>query len=209
MIIVGCSSKNEKKTVRKNPDVLPYFNSYDLTPQWGEGKEVKKHKIAPFSFTNQDGKKVSKQDYDGKIYVSHFFFTSCTSICKVLINNMSLLQENFEGDENVKFISHSVTPEIDSVQKLKEYADYHQINSKQWSLVTGNKDEIYKIARESYFSDDDFKESKKASTFIHSENFLLVDPTGHIRGVYNGTLNIEIDRITNHIKLLKKEFNIK
>lgn len=198
LTLLSCNSSKEK-TIE-----LPYFNSYELTPEWN----LKKHKVANFQFVNQDGQKVSQQDYESKIYVANFFFTNCSGICRQLTKNMSILQENFKTDASVKFLSHSVTPEIDSVSKLKEYADNHQINSAQWSLVTGNKNSIYKMARDSYFADEDYMLTQKPSTFIHNENFLLIDPQGHIRGVYNGTLKLEMARITKHIALLKQEFGI-
>lgn len=200
LMLMACNFSKEKQTVQK----LPYFNSYDLTPEWGA--EAKKHHIAPFQFVNQEGQKVTEQDYKGKIYVTHFFFTCCSGICQTLIKNLSILQENFKNDASVKFLSHSVTPEIDSVQKLKDYAEFHNINSKQWNLVTGDKKSIYKQARTSYFADDDFGITQKPSTFIHNENFLLIDPDGCIRGVYNGTLSLEMSRITRHVKLLQEDF---
>ncbi|MDB4297558.1 SCO family protein [Flavobacteriaceae bacterium] len=206
LTVLMLSCKEQKaKVVTIDTDELPYFNDADLTPTWE--KDVKKHKVANFKLVNQLGDSIAKKDYEGKIYVSHFFFTSCTGICSRLIKNMSILQENFKGDTSVKFLSHSVTPVLDSVARLKTYADYHKINSDQWNLVTGSKDEIYELARTSYFSDDDYNLTKKPSTFVHSENFLLIDPKGHIRGVYNGTLKLEMARITEHINRLKKEFS--
>ncbi|MGY6647407.1 SCO family protein [Wenyingzhuangia sp. IMCC45574] len=200
LFLISCTvSKEDKEEVK-----LPYFNSYELTPEWN----VKSHKIEDFTLTNQEGLEVSEQDYKGKIYVTNFFFTSCSGICHQLIKNMTLLQEEFKTDVNIKFLSHSVTPEIDSISTLKKYADYHQINSKQWSLVTGSKNEIYKLARDSYFADEDYMLTQKPSTFIHNENFLLIDPDGYIRGVYNGTLKLEMSRIAKHIQLLKKEFRL-
>lgn len=200
LFLISCTvSKEDKGEVK-----LPYFNSYELTPEWN----VKSHKIEDFTLTNQEGLEVSEQDYKGKIYVTNFFFTSCSGICHQLIKNMTLLQEEFKTDVNIKFLSHSVTPEIDSISTLKKYADYHQINSKQWSLVTGSKNEIYKLARDSYFADEDYMLTQKPSTFIHNENFLLIDPDGYIRGVYNGTLKLEMSRIAKHIQILKKEFRL-
>lgn len=193
-------------TPAKKGTELPYFNSYDLTPQWGNKGDVKTHKIASFKLRNQNGKTISNKNYKGKIYVANFFFTSCTGICNTLTKNMSLLQAKLEKDTLVQFLSHSVTPKIDSVAKLYQYVNYKKLNTKNWNFLTGDKDEIYKLARESYFADTDYKETNKPSSFIHSENFLLIDPKGYIRGVYNGTLQLEMSRIAKHISILEKEF---
>lgn len=199
-ILFSCNSKE----VSGNKNKLPYFNSYDLTPQWGEN--IKEHKIASFQFINQNGKVITQEQYKGKIYVTNFFFTSCSGICNTLMKNMSILQKKLEKDTLVQFLSHSVTPKLDSVSKLNKYVNYKKLNTDNWDLVTGNKNEIYQLARESYFADADYKETHKPSSFIHSENFLLIDPEGCIRGVYNGTLKLEMSRITKHIAVLEKEF---
>lgn len=198
LLLLSCQSEAKKEI---KPNTLPYFNTMEMTPEWNKPE----HKVADFKFINQEGKTVSQIDYKGKIYVSSFFFTSCAGICNQLIANMSVLQDHFKNDEGIKFISHSVTPEIDSIAQLKKYADYKNINAEQWSLITGDKEKIYKLARDSYFSDEDFITTKKPSSFIHSENFLLIDTNGHIRGVYNGTLRLEMKRIIKHIALLKQE----
>ncbi len=200
LLLMACNSKQKSK----EEDKLPYFNSYDFTPQWG--KEYKTHKIADFKLLNQDGNVVSQKNYKGKIYVVNFFFTSCTGICNTLVKNMSILQGKLAKDSLVALLSHSVTPKIDSVAKLSKYVTYKGLNTENWNLVTGDKDEIYKLARTSYFADADYKETNKPSSFIHSENFLLIDPDGYIRGVYNGTLKLEMNRIVKHISVLKKEF---
>lgn len=200
LLFVGCNKKQTKQRV-----ILPYFNSYEFTPEWDKSK-IKKHKIGEFNLVNQNGKKISNIDYKGKIYVANFFFTSCTGICNSLIKNTSILQTKLKQDLNVKFLSHSVTPSIDSIQKLKKYISYKKLNTDNWDFVTGGKNEIYKLARESYFADADYQLTKKPSSFIHSENFLLIDPNGYIRGVYNGTLRLEMDRLLKHITILESEF---
>lgn len=200
LALLSCQQENKKKETQ----TLPYFNSYDFTPQWG--KDFKIHKIAPFQLINQKGKIISDKQYKGKIYVANFFFTSCTGICNTLTKNMALLQQKLEKDTLVQFISHSVTPKIDSVATLSNYVDFKGLKTHNWNLVTGNKEEIYKLARESYFADADYKETNKPSSFIHSENFLLIDPEGYIRGVYNGTLQLEMTRIAKHVAVLEKEF---
>jgi protein SCO1/2 len=187
---------------------LPFFNSAEFTPEWiteDSKKYASIHTIPDFEFTNQNGDKITKETYKDKIYVADFFFTSCPGICPRLAKNMGELQEVFKDDKDVLLLSHSVTPVKDSVPVLKAYAKENNVNSSKWNLVTGDKDEIYKLARTAYFADEDFVKTQDESAFIHTENFILIDQKGRIRGVYNGTLAIETDRILRHIKLLKKE----
>lgn len=203
VLIMSC--KNEK--VNKET-TLPYFNTALFTPEWidkDSDKYAYIHKIPTFSFINQNGEEITNKTYEGKIYVADFFFTSCPGICPRLAKNMRTLQEAFKDDDDVLLLSHSVTPEKDSVPVLKEYAIENQVNSKKWNLVTGNKKEIYDIARKAYFADEDFVKTQDESAFIHTENFVLIDKKGRIRGVYNGTLAVETERILRHIKLLKRE----
>lgn len=207
---ISCEVKKENTSEKKARKVttLPFFNSGEFTPEWIEptSKLYKNiHKIPDFSFVNQEGNTVTQKDYLGKIYVADFFFTSCTGICRDLSLNMKLLQEEFKNDPTVLLLSHSVTPEMDSVSVLKKYANEYGIESSKWNLVTGNKEAIYELARTAYFSDEDFVKTKEASEFIHTENFLLVDKKGRIRGVYNGTLKLESKRLMKHIKMLQIE----
>ena len=204
LTIIACETgpKINKETT------LPFFNSAEFTPEWiseASEKYASIHKIPAFKFTNQDGEIVTNKTYEGKIYVADFFFTSCPGICPRLAKNMRKLQEVFKKDADVLLLSHSVTPVKDSIPVLKEYAIENKIDSKKWNLVTGKKNEIYDIARKAYFADEDFVKTQDEDAFIHTENFILIDKKGRIRGVYNGTLAVEIERILRHIKLLKKE----
>jgi len=209
LFLLLCACK--KKVVTQKPSslaTLPFFNSASFTPEWieKEDKDYSKiHSISDFSFTNQEGKTVTQNNFKGKIYVADFFFTTCTGICRSLSLNMKVLQDTYIDDPNVLLLSHSVTPEIDSVPILKKYAQHYGVDSSKWHLVTGDKEAIYKLARDSYFSDEDFVKTKSPSTFIHTENFVLVDTKGRIRGVYNGTLKLGVKRLIRHIKELKKE----
>lgn len=195
------------ETVNKET-TLPFFNSADFTPQWiSEKSKIYEsiHKIPSFEFVNQFGEKVTDTTYEGKIYIADFFFTSCPGICPRLAKNMRKLQEAFKDDDDVMLLSHSVTPVKDSVPVLYSYAIENKVDAKKWNLVTGDKKAIYEIARKAYFADEDFVKTQDEDAFIHTENFILIDQKGRIRGVYNGTLAIEIDRILRHIKLLKME----
>jgi protein SCO1/2 len=180
---------------------LPYFNSADFTPNWDEAT----HKIPKFSFTNQNGETVTNKTYKGKIYIADFFFTSCPGICPKLTKNMGKIQETYKGDNDVMLLSHTVMPWRDSVPILKAYAQRHKVDDTKWHLVTGNKDVLYDMARTGYFADEDFVKTQDESDFIHTENFILVDKKGYIRGVYNGTLPVDVERLYRHIDILKSE----
>ncbi|CAL2108575.1 protein SCO1 [Tenacibaculum sp. 190524A02b] len=206
MLIFGVSCKKGKTIVSE--DSLPFFNSALFTPEWIKEDDPKYqsiHTIPDFELTNQDGKKVTNKNYEGKIYVADFFFVSCPGICPILEKNMSRLQDEFKTDKEVLMLSHTVMPVKDSVPALKEYASKNNIDSKKWNLVTGDKKQIYNLARKGYFADEDFVKTKDEEAFIHTENFVLVDKKRRIRGVYNGTLAIDIERLIRHIKMLKLE----
>lgn len=205
-LIFLISCKNEKKT--SNLNTLPFFNSAIFTPEWINVNSVKYkkiHTISDFNLINQEGKEVTQDTYRGKIYVADFFFVSCSGICPILEKNMSKLQEKFKKDNEVLLLSHTVMPHKDSVSVLKKYALDNKIVSDKWNLVTGDKNQIYSLARKSYFADEDFVKTKNENTFIHTENFILIDKKGRIRGVYNGTLALDINRLIRHIEILKKE----
>ena len=147
------------------------------------------HKIAPFAFTNQNGNKVTNKDYEGKIYVADFFFTTCQTICPKMTDNMVWLQDKIKDNPKVKLLSHSVFPNEDTVEVLKKYAKEKGVVDSKWNLVTGDQQETYKIARQSYLV---VKTGKPEELYdmVHTENFVLVDQKGRIRGFYNG-LNID------------------
>ena len=206
VLITIFACKTESKVNKET--TLPFFNSAEFTPEWiSETSDTyaKIHTIPAFKFTNQEGKTITNKTYEGKIYVADFFFTSCPGICPRLAKNMRKLQEVFKNDDDVMLLSHSVTPVKDSVPVLKEYGLENNVNPRKWNLVTGNKKEIYDIARKAYFADEDFVKTQDEDAFIHTENFVLIDKKGRIRGVYNGTLAVETERILRHIKLLKNE----
>ncbi len=204
IICVSC----KKETVVDKIKTLPFYNSEEFTPEWiaeNTAAYSEIHTISPFEFTNQNGQKITNKNFKGKIYVADFFFTTCPSICPILAKNMGSLQEIYKEDENILLLSHSVMPWVDSVEKIKEYALEQKAIDGKWHLVTGKREVIYKIARASYFADEDFNKMKDESEFIHTENFVLVDKKGRIRGVYNGTLALDVQRLKRHIEILKRE----
>jgi protein SCO1/2 len=205
MPLVFCfiSCKNETKGIASKKEIteLPYFNSADFTPEWN----TPRHKIPEFLFINQNGEAVNNKTFKGKIYIADFFFTSCPGICPKLTKNMQTIQEAYKNNNDIMLLSHTVMPWRDSIPLLKKYAETYHVNPNKWHLVTGDKDALYDIARTGYFADEDFAKTQDESNFIHTENFILVDKQGYIRGVYNGTLPIDVERLKRHVEILKKE----
>lgn len=188
-------------------DELPFINKPDFTPEWISKSDKAYnsiHTIPAFSFTNQDGKSVTEKTVEGKVYVVDFFFTSCGSICPKMTGNMASLQEAFKNNDRVLFLSHTVIPEIDSVPVLKKYAESKGVIAGKWHLLTGNKEDIYRLAKKEYFAGDTIGYYQTGDEFLHTENFILVDQQRRIRGVYNGTLPVEMDRLKDDINSLLK-----
>ena len=201
LLLAGCRS-------RQTADTLPFFNQPDFTPEWIDPKSPAYdsiHQIPPFRFLDQDSNWVTEQTVNGKIYVADFFFTTCKSICPRLTKNLGELQRRFNTNPNILFISHSVLPDDDSVPVLKRYALRNNVPSDQWHLLTGNRDSIYRLARREYFAGDSVGYFQAGNEFLHTENFILLDRHRRIRGVYNGTLPVEIDRLEEDIQTLLRE----
>ena len=189
----------EKKLPIYQPNMVK-FQLVDSTIQ-----HIKRfHKIDDFSLINQNNEVVSNETYDGKIYVADFFFTTCPGICPIMKENMITLQNEFINDDNVLLLSHTVTPEIDSVSVLKKYSQEKGVLDSKWNMVTGDKKQIYNLARKSYLVAEDI-ESPKQYDMIHTENFVLVDSKRRIRGFYDGTDSDVMEDLINDIKILKKE----
>jgi len=203
-IVILALFYNALKPKEKLAIYQPSMVNYELVDSTLQHKK-KFHKIAPFSLTNQNGLTVTEKDYMNKIYVADFFFTTCPSICPKMTANMVLIQENIKTDNQVLLLSFSVTPEIDSVQQLKSYAIEKGVIDSKWNLLTGNKKEIYELARKSYLAvktDGDGGEHD----MIHTENFILVDPEKRIRGFYDGTDIKAMDELLSDIKVLQMEY---
>lgn len=200
IVLIGCSMK-----VDETP--LPFYNSPDFSPEWiktGSEKFDNIHKISSFKFHNQLGNEVDNKLFEGKIYAANFFFTICPSICLKMTDNLKQVQDAFEKDDDVLLLSHTVMPWVDSIPKLHDYAKHKEVLSNKWHLVTGDKSEIYDLARNSYFAEKELGLQKDSKEFLHTENVILVDQKGRIRGVYNGTLPLEMKRLIEDIKLLKR-----
>ncbi|QBA63120.1 SCO family protein [Muriicola soli] len=187
---------------------LPVYQPADFNPELVDDsvQYVRKyHTIADFSLINQNGKIVTQEDYRDKIYVADFFFTTCPSICPIMTENMVTIQNEILEDEEVLLLSHSVTPVIDSVAQLKKYALEKGVIDKKWNLVTGDKKQIYNLARKSYLA---AKTDGDGGPYdmIHTENFILVDKEKRIRGTYDGTNPKEIEKLLNDLSILKASY---
>ncbi len=200
--------ENSKVVETSRVEYLPFYKDESFTPQWlkpGSKEEKKFHKIPDFKLINQLGDTVTQKTFEGKIYVTDFFFATCPGICPKMTENMLYVQDAFKNDSEVLILSHSVTPSIDNVEVLKNYAVNNGIIDNKWHLVTGDKQEIYNLGRNHYFVENDFGEEKSIDDFLHTENFLLIDKNKHIRGIYNGLRKSSVRQLITDIEALKKE----
>ncbi|WP_158840233.1 SCO family protein [Polaribacter sp. L3A8] len=187
---------------------LKIYNPVDVNPRLVDESMLhitKNHTVADFKLINQNGKTITNDDYKDKIYVADFFFTRCQTICIAMAYNMSELQEYYKDDNDIMFLSHSVTPVIDSVSVLREYADRKGVIDGKWNVTTGAKKHIYELARKSYFAVTDEGDGDE-NDFIHTEQFVLVDKEQRIRGYYDGTEKKDMEKLKKDIVLLKEEY---
>ncbi len=188
--------------------VLPVYQPAQVSTELVDTSiqyKKKYHRIADFSLINQNGDTITQSDYEDKIYVADFFFTTCQTICPIMTDHMYQIQKETIADKDVLLLSHSVTPDIDSVAQLKKYAKEKGVDASKWNLVTGDKKQIYDLARKSYLA---VKEYGDGGPFdmIHTENFMLIDKKRQIRGFYDGTDPEEIDKLLEDIKILKASY---
>ena len=207
----GCGKEQHSSPgdfiLERPPSRLPVYNSRIMQPVWLHEDPIPEkdiHHVLDFSFTDQQGQGKSLADLEGKIYVSYFFFASCSGICLKMAEELKRVQDSFSEHDEVRIVGHSVTPGIDTVAALAAYGKQKGINPKRWHLLTGEKKEIFDLARKSYFAvtdgkDDDYK------NLIHTENLVLVDKEKMIRGVYNGTYPQDVNRLIEDIAVLLVE----
>jgi protein SCO1 len=187
---------------------LKIYNPADLNPRLVDEsiKHVQKnHTIANFELINQNGETITNQDYQDKIYIADFFFTRCPTICIAMAFHMSELQEVYKNDDDILFLSHSVTPVMDSVPVLKAYAESKGVIDGKWNVTTGSKKHIYELARKSYFAVID-EGNGDENDFIHTEQFVLIDKERRIRGYYDGTEKEDMEKLKKDISVLKEEY---
>ena len=191
--------------ILKPERVLPIYQPAQVNPELVDSSiqyQKKYHKINNFTLVNQNGARITQADYDGKIYVADFFFTTCQTICPIMTEHMYEIQQKTLSDPEILLLSHSVTPEIDSVAQLQRYAKRKGVIDSKWNLVTGDKKQIYDLARTSYLA---VKTAGDGGDYdmIHTENFMLIDANKQIRGFYDGTDPEAIKTLLDDIKLLK------
>ena len=194
--------------ILKPVEVLPIYQPAEVNEKLVDSSIIhvaKYHKISDFKLTNQNGKEITQANYKDKIYVADFFFTTCQDICPVMTKNMYQLQEELKNDNQILLLSHTVIPEVDTVEQLKEYAIENNVDDSKWNLVTGDKKQIYELARKSYLAVEDSNYSEY--DMIHTENFMLIDKERQIRGFYDGTNSEEINRLLKDIEILKQSYN--
>ena len=194
--------------ILKPVEVLPIYQPAEVNQKLVDSSIIhvaKYHKISDFKLTNQNGKEITQANYKDKIYVADFFFTTCQDICPIMTKNMYQLQEELKNDNQILLLSHTVIPEVDTVEQLKEYAIENNVDDSKWNLVTGYKKQIYELARKSYLAVEDSNYSEY--DMIHTENFMLIDKEKQIRGFYDGTNSEEINRLLKDIEILKQSYN--
>jgi|LakMenEpi03Aug12_release.lakeMendotaPanAssembly.Ray.scaffolds.fasta_scaffold95308_3 protein SCO1/2 len=204
---LGIKHKSKDKPLRE----LPYFGKSIVDSSLVNGvwkKDTLPHRIGTFSFIDQKGNSFTQEQLKDKIYVADYFFCTCQSICPVMTKQMGRVAKIFSGDEEVKFVSHTVNPEYDSVNVLADYALANEVVYGQWYLLTGSKKELYSLAREGYMMDASQGDGG-ADDFIHTQNFALIDKDKRIRGYYDGTDSTEVNTLINDLKLLKQYYRTK
>ncbi|HEY6064122.1 MAG TPA: SCO family protein [Chitinophagaceae bacterium] len=183
-----------------------YWALITINPQIGKKSIPPVSFVRPFSFLNQDGKKITEKDVAGKVYVAEYFFTTCKGICPKMNNNMRLVYERFKNDSNFLILSHTCDPETDSVAQLKKYADSMAVNTRQWIFLTGRKDSLYTMARISYTIDDPANNLKSIDDdFLHTQFWALVDRNGDVRKIYDGLKGSEVRLLIKDAARLLKE----
>ena len=188
---------------------LPFYNEPDFTPIFIDaGQNIEKeitHQIGDFSFTNQHGNPIDQSYISNRIHVANFIFTSCPSVCPVMTQNVKELEEVYANRDDFAILSYSVTPWIDDVERLATYTKNQDIFSNNWHFLTGEKGKIYELARTSYFAEEAIGFTKDSTEFLHTEHILLIDKTQRIRGIYNGTLQLEIKQLIQDVETLLQE----
>lgn len=194
--------------ILKDPDRLPVYNPIDLNPELVDSslqRVGRNFKTGPFHVINHLGDTVTESTVKDRIRVVNFFFTTCPSICIDMTRELKKVQEAFKGEQKVTIMSHTVTPEIDSVPVLRQYAEINEIDPSIWWLVWAENSEIQRLARKVYFAVKDGSGSEDDHSFIHTENVILVDTKGRLRGFYDGTDPQEMQLLIKHIRILLKD----
>lgn len=190
---------------------LPVINPVDVESEMVDPEILRKgngHRIGNFVFLNQEGQRITQAEVNGKVYVAEYFFTTCGTICPKMNDQMRRIQFEFANNDDVRLMSFTVDPDIDTVAQMKRYADDHGAKKGQWHFLTGPKEDLYHLARTSFFVLKPAEAQNLGdvgSDFIHTNNFVLVDRVGRIRGYYDGTSKKEVDQLMKDMKRLLEE----
>ena len=198
-------SCSEKASQDDKNQTLPILGNWHINEFEMEGKIVKDtvyHKIANFAFTNQEGREISNFTTDGKVYVADFFFTTCPTICPIMKTQMLRVYEKFKDEPDFMILSHTLDPEHDTAELLKDYAAKIGVEDDQsWQFLTGDQEKIFEIGQTSYLTTA-MTDKNEPGGILHSGAFVLVDKNGHIRGVYDGTKEEQVNRLINDIPII-------
>jgi protein SCO1 len=204
LIVGGYKAYNSDKPAK----ILPTFGQDERDSVTADGKTIPVsvvHTVQDFSFTDQTGQPVTQKTFADKIYVTDFFFTTCPGICPRMTKQMERVYAKYKGNDQIKFLSHTVNPKVDSVPVLAEYAEEHGADAKQWHFVTGDKKQLYDMARYGYFVTA-VEGDGGESDFVHTEKFVLVDKDRRIRGYYDGTDSSKVDELMKDMDILLSEY---
>ena len=193
-------NRNEQKPIR----TLAYFGRKNAIQQG----DTNYHTVKPFCFINQYNEKTTEETLKGKIYVADFFFTTCQSICPIMSTQLERVYKRFANNSSVMIVSHTVEPEIDSTEILRLYAKLHGVTNHQWLFVTGEKKQLYDMARTGYLLNNETGNGDE-NDFIHTQNFALVDKERHLRGFNDGTDTADVSRLITDMTLLLEEYEYK
>ncbi|MFB9053982.1 SCO family protein [Formosa undariae] len=208
-LIISCNHSKKQEPNIKEALALPYYNDPTFTPVFIQDtsrveNEIT-HTIGDFEFLNQDSVLVNQDIIESKIHVANFIFTSCGSICPVMTDHLKIVSDSLQKDNSIVFLSYSVTPWIDTPSVLNAYKKNQGITNTNWQFLTGKKSDIYTLARQSYYAEEDIGFSRDSTEFLHTEHLILVDKTKRIRGIYNGTVALDMTALINDIRTLQKE----
>lgn len=177
-----------------------------IIPGFGKKQVTTISEVLPFSFTDQDGKKITNKDVAGKVYVAEYFFTTCRGICPKMNNNMRKVYERFKNEKDFLILSHTCNPEVDSVPRLKHYADSMGVSTDKWIFLTGRKDSLYYQARLSYDIDDPKNNLKDIDDdFLHTQFWALVNKKGEVKKIYDGLKQSEVNQLISDIDEMLKQ----
>ncbi len=204
---MGCAAADTDLR-RDGAEALPFYRTLELTPEWIESDAPEYesiHRVGSFALTDQHGSAVTAADLEGGLTVANFFFTMCVEICPPTRGNLERVRAAFQGDERLTLVSHSVMPDVDTADRLDMYAHQHGIDADGWHLLTGDAEQIFALAEQSYLVDLHDGSGYSVASLAHTENVMLLDAALRIRGVYNGTLAMDVNRLIEDIGVLLTE----